>query len=121
MTQTAYNADLLIHDVRNLHHLLETTREAVNNLDFGPHESRDPDLDRVAALVAIASDMASAISERADRDYDAIASMPHPKLDDTALRRVVEINEWTAEEFRRGERSSEDIVAEAAQRLKALS
>jgi len=65
--------------------------------------------------------MAGAISERTDKDYDAIARMPHAKLNCTTLQRVMEINQWTAEEFRRGERSADAIVAEGAQRLKALS
>jgi len=40
---------------------------------------------------------------------------------DEKAAQIAEINEWTATEFRRGQRSADEIVAEAAQRLKALS
>ena len=73
------------------------------------------DIGRISALAGVAREAAERIRNKA-ADH---AGSPGAKLVD--LRRVIEINEWTATEFRRGQRSADEIVSEAAQRLKALS
>jgi hypothetical protein len=72
MTAThTYSIDDYDADVGNLHHLLAAAMEVLLELDYGRGRTRNHGLDRAAALVHIARDMAERILEQRGLHYEA--------------------------------------------------
>lgn len=55
--------DDLLQEITDLRRLLDTTNEALNELDYGRGRTRNHQLDRVSSLTRIARDMAERLED----------------------------------------------------------